>query len=310
MSDFMKDILGGDWPKAEVKQPESPVPGVMDPAMSAESVEGEKTSTVDVAPGPKPPIEKELTTAQHRKLEVKRNYTSAFVLRAKGMSLEEIAVELEFDLKRLKRKAREESWDQLCDKLPALRAPAPRPEHSLVDVKKVEAAAARIENNREESFNIVKRLRDRLVQWLDVTQVEYLYDEEGEKVLDDAGKLMVKALVMTPTVIKELASACKILNESLMLSLGDERILKGAANSGPGGSGNKLVQPITINLPLAVMQAKEGAVKDAERLVEALEEFPGDGVVELEVAPSQTGAVKAKHGHSVDFDNLGGGEDG
>lgn len=153
------------------------------------------------------------------------NWTGAFLLYAKKMTLQEISKEMGIDFKKLKTKCRVEDWDNLIrlNEQLAIRAPdssvAPTSAVTLKDVEK------RIEANREGALKVAHGLRAQINRVLDAYS---------------AGDLFLPV-----QDISKLATAARAIDECAMMALGDDpapKILPGA--------GAKLDAPKQDNRPV------------------------------------------------------------
>lgn len=130
------------------------------------------------------------------------NWTGAFLLYAKGATLQEVAVELKIPFAKLKNKARAEDWENMVrlNALLALKPPATDAGATtaivLRDVEK------RIELNREDALKVAQDLRAHIRRTLDAYS-------EGKQFL-------------APQDIAALAKAAKSIDECAMMALGDD----------------------------------------------------------------------------------------
>lgn len=130
------------------------------------------------------------------------NWTGAFVLYAKGMTLQEVADELDIDFGKLKVRARSEDWENMVRLNAQLSIRAPAVAISPLSAAELANVEMRIKANRESGLRVAQGLRSHIQRVLDA------YAETNQFLpVSDIGRL---------------AQAARAIDESSMLLLGDD----------------------------------------------------------------------------------------
>lgn len=177
------------------------------------------------------------------------NWVGAFLLYAKGGTLDEIATELGINFGKLKARAREEDWENLVrlNASLALRAPSAEtsPQSAMVLVDSVQ----RIRENREKSLSVTQALREHLLRTLAA------YKEADQ--------------FLSPEDLYKLSRVEAVLLHSTMLALGDDPapLLPANANPDGGAAGEKGPKSgLTPEKPAAHFHIHLPAVASAPRV--------------------------------------------
>lgn len=215
------------------------------------------------------------------------NWTAAFLLFAKGVSLKQIADEFDIKFATLLKKSEEEDWDTLVKKhSAAIVAAPPKPLDVQLATSQMEVRAKRIQENRENHFVAADSLR---------CHIEGVFS-----------RYAAENAFLRPNDILTLVKALKVTQEISSIALGDEFAVKGADN-GKGSGSN--VRPIIITLPAAYTGR---VMKQAKQEVDEIPDPPensappaegGEAVLELSVVGPKLGEARPTAGkrHSIDF---------
>lgn len=130
------------------------------------------------------------------------NWVGAFLLYAKGATLQEIADEMGIGISKLKARYREEDWEGLVKMNREFQLQAPPPSVVATTAIELRDSAARIEQNREDGLKVLSGLRSHIQRILDQF-------EEGK-------------INLPPADIKMLTEAAVKLNQGAMVALGDD----------------------------------------------------------------------------------------
>gem|GEM_PF-5401727 len=130
------------------------------------------------------------------------NWTAAFLLYAKGASLQEISDEMGIAFSKLKDRCRKEDWENMVKLNGMLALKAPSSEVAPVSAIKLKDVEKRIEANREEALAVASGLRSHIKRTLDA------YSEGN--------------VFLSPTDIATLARAASQIDTCAMQALGDD----------------------------------------------------------------------------------------
>lgn len=286
----------------------------MEPAAPPADAPGAEATESDLAailstPAP-PPAKLEI----RGRSSVGSNYTAAFVLFCKGMSLREIADEFDIKYAVLTARARAEDWDGLMNSLQGLVAPKARPEVVALSAEKVKAHADAIDAHRARGLSIAdglqKQMKDliglmgtgdhAILQRVDAFIARL---ESGEAVKRREIQSFIEGMEefrrARAADVLTLAKSAKLVNEVGMLALGDPHFVAAAAE-GRGSKNDKGIQIFSINLP-SVVSAPRG---EMEKTVHELEEAI---ITEAHIAEKDRAIVgpKSSNGRTgVDFSAL------
>lgn len=197
------------------------------------------------------------------------NWTGAFLLYAKNMTLAEVSTELGIPLQRLKEKCRSEDWDNLIRLNKDLAPPGPRLETAPQPAGKIKAAAAAIEANRASALEVAQKLRGQVLRVLTAF-------EQGN-------------LFLPVQDIATLAKATQQIDLNAMLALGDDPAPKLLPEAPAGGKPSKDERPVThfhIHPPAQAM----GRRREKTVVEEPVAELPGPGRAVDAVLTTTTGA--------------------
>jgi len=175
------------------------------------------------------------------------NFTAAFLLFCKGMSLPEIAEQFEISLPTLVKRARSEDWEMLARNGGAIVAPPPKPEIVSVTETQIVQKQQAIEANRKDILQSAQSLRTNIDKVLAVYQTENA--------------------ILVPGDILTMAKALKLVAEASMLALGDDLVTKQVpANQARGNpqAGIHIHLPSVVAAPRKVMKAVEEEVNRIE----------------------------------------------
>lgn len=151
------------------------------------------------APAASPP---ESVTTLRARTKTGVNWPAAFLLYAKGATIDEIAGQMDLNPAKLRHRMREEDWENLVKRNASLTLRAPAADVSPQSALQVINAVERIKQNREEALSISQTLRTHIKATLDAFA-------EGKQHL-------------SPDDIYKLARAAAVLDVNTMQALGDD----------------------------------------------------------------------------------------
>ena len=247
----------------------------------------------DVSAVASPPLPTRQQIALKARTELGVNWSAAFLLFAKGVSLKQISVEFDIPFARLTERYFKEDWETLVKKHGgALVSAPPKPENVQLALIETEKRMKRVIENRDRNYESAEALRE------DIMKVIAAYRADNQ--------------FLRPDDIATLAKALKMTFEISQMALGDDFVLGKAGESGKGGGGNNM-RPIIINLPSAVSMGKDQrraeVVGESEDQPAPGKEVDADAVIELAVVGKTQGDREAKpaasgKGCGVNFEAL------
>jgi len=187
------------------------------------------------------------------------NWSAAFLLYSRGMPLDEIAREFHVELSLLRRRCRSEEWDNLVKMTKVAPDPAPIVPRETVAVA-LSNAAERVAKNREEAVGVAFDLRSK------VREVLAAYKDS----------------FMRPEDILTLAKAAKLVDETSMIALGDERTMDAARGIHAAKGGGAGTPTMNIFMPGVLIDARNAremrnAKKAMKEIIDAAPEAVSTG---------------------------------
>jgi hypothetical protein len=246
------------------------------------------SESVTIPAGAPQPLTKPIPARTH----AGTNWVGAFLLYAKGASLQEVSDQLKIDFKKVKTKARTEDWETLVRLNQQLALRAPTPDVSPMSMVQLKDAQKRIEANREAALGVAQDLRGQIRKVLDAYSSAELF--------------------LQPQEIATLAKAAALVDQSSMMALGDDPApklapadgaVKAPVNTGP-------VTHFHIHPPAAAMAPRMQKQVEQEPAVTGVKQVDALMGGRIEMAPTGNAteddpAVTVRKLSSVDFKKLG-----